>query len=930
MTSRNWFVCTRMSALMLLAGTASAAMARSDDRHVVRPGNASVEAAFLKANPGTSLYRWDDRITTVYGRAFERGDSPGAVAEAFIARNAGLFGVTPESLVPGTLAKFDAPAKGLMWQDDTGSYKFTLLSFLQTHDGIPVFQSDLRLLVRNEPGNPLVLARSALRSVGDFQIDANAAAEPNIAGAFERAIDRHPGIGSFTPPRVVIFAGDADTAAPARLAVEFEGSVGEPGDFGYEKWHLIADAATGEIIRSQSMITHVDVTGSVKGMATPGYKADICATEVVTPLPYARASIGSTVAYADANGNFTIPNAGSGSVTVTSEIRGRWFRVYDSAAGGANPNTLTMNVTPPGPANFVHNPSNSSATDRSAVNAYIGANRVRDYTLTYDPSYPTIGNQQEWRININVSGSCNAFYNGSSINFYAAGGGCPSTAFGSVVYHEYGHHMVNVAGSGQGMYGEGFGDLMGVVMDDDPVLGYGFSNNCNNGIRTANNGLNYPCSGEIHYCGQLLTACFWSTRNELIVSNPSNYRDLLGSWAVNSVQLHNGTEITPQITIDVLTLDDDDADISNGTPHYAQINEGFSDHNMDGPAIDALSFSFPEALPEFVDPEGGTTIKVEVTPNLSNTLDTSSGRMYVDVESDGSFVSTSMSYLGSNVFEATFPPSTCGTTVRYYFEAKTGSGTTLRSPLTAPAEYRSILSARGIDATYADNCDTPEGDNGWESTYGPGVLNNYGVWERAVPDAGAGGPALDFDGSGSCWVTANLPTSNPKTDPKVNVPVVLTSSTISDSVPEAVFSYATWLSIVPDRGDDSMLVEVSNNNGATWTTLENATASTGGWQTRHFRLADYLPVTSQMKFRFTVTDAAPDSPVEAALDAFSIGIIECYCPADHNQDGFVTGEDFDEFIGAFEAGDGASDFNGDGFVTGEDFDEFSIAFSAGC
>jgi hypothetical protein len=51
--------------------------------------------------------------------------------------------------------------------------------------------------------------------------------------------------------------------------------------------------------------------------------------------------------------------------------------------------------------------------------------------------------------------------------------------------------------------------------------------------------------------------------------------------------------------------------------------------------------------------------------------------------------------------------------------------------------------------------------------------------------------------------------------------------------------------------------------------------------------------------------------------------------ADFNGDGFLTGEDFDLFVQAFEIGDSASDFNGDGFITGEDFDLFVQAFEAG-
>ena len=54
------------------------------------------------------------------------------------------------------------------------------------------------------------------------------------------------------------------------------------------------------------------------------------------------------------------------------------------------------------------------------------------------------------------------------------------------------------------------------------------------------------------------------------------------------------------------------------------------------------------------------------------------------------------------------------------------------------------------------------------------------------------------------------------------------------------------------------------------------------------------------------------------------------CTADFNDDGFLTFEDFDAFIGAFESGDASGDFNADGFITFEDFDAFVGAFEAGC
>jgi hypothetical protein len=54
------------------------------------------------------------------------------------------------------------------------------------------------------------------------------------------------------------------------------------------------------------------------------------------------------------------------------------------------------------------------------------------------------------------------------------------------------------------------------------------------------------------------------------------------------------------------------------------------------------------------------------------------------------------------------------------------------------------------------------------------------------------------------------------------------------------------------------------------------------------------------------------------------------CSADFNRDGFLTFEDFDAFVAAFEDGDADTDFDGDGFLTFEDFDAFVAAFGASC
>jgi hypothetical protein len=269
-------------------------------------------------------------------------------------------------------------------------------------------------------------------------------------------------------------------------------------------------------------------------------------------------------------GDFTI--AGSGNITST--LDGQWFDSQNQSGSDAS-------LTQSNPY-FMHNSANNNEQYRAQVNAYLQANVVRDYVLSFAPNFPTIGTQTSFPVKTGVSGTCNAFYDYSSINFYNAGGGCSNTAFSVIVHHEYGHHLVAVGGSGQGMYGEGMGDVLGVLITGDNQLARGFySDDCVNGIRNADNNHQYPCSGGIHDCGQLISGCVWDTVAIMEAAYPGQGVSIVSNLAINSIPMHSGTEIDPTITTDWLVLDDDDGDLSNGTPHSVQILAGFAMHSMD-------------------------------------------------------------------------------------------------------------------------------------------------------------------------------------------------------------------------------------------------------------------------------------------------------------------------------------------------------------
>ncbi|MEW6251856.1 MAG: hypothetical protein AB1716_14515 [Planctomycetota bacterium] len=542
---------------------------------------ANVTAALHAAYPGVMLYEEGPLVTRVFGVPFGYGASPEASAAEFVQRFSGVFGVPAQDLQPGSYLN-GALTQPVMYEN--GEFRFTLVYYTQVRDELPVFRGELKVLTLNQPGAPVVWAGSTLMPLDGFRVPAGALDNVNVSAAQAAAALAVPGVIAFSDHYPVIYAGQNHQPAAPHVAIVFHGSDGLEGSPEPVQYLFVADAATGEILYKENEILDVDVTGTVHAIATPTPpelpKAAECLTSSEMALPYLRVGIGTNYVYADPNGNFTIPNSGSNPVTVSASLQyGRWFKVTNGAS------LSQSNVTPPGPVHFLFDPNDTELT-RAEVNGYIQANKTRDFVLVQNPLYPGIYSYTTpFTINVNITSTCNAYYNGSSINFYRAGGGCYNTAYSGVVSHEYGHHVVQMAGSGQGAYGEGMADCVALLMADDPILGYGFRTNCAQGIRNAANTMQYPCSGEIHYCGQLLSGCVWSTRNELRNAYPNEYLSIISRLTINSVLLHSGTSITPQITIDFLTVDDDDGNIYNGTPHLNQICAGFGAHNMTCPPI---------------------------------------------------------------------------------------------------------------------------------------------------------------------------------------------------------------------------------------------------------------------------------------------------------------------------------------------------------
>ncbi len=600
------------AALCLLAAAAGFAGCSEGDAPVESSGKAAPPSlastlSRLKAvHPKAQVGVRGDRIRRIYGPT-ATGKTPPAAAESFRQKAASAFGIDADELRAAKLAASaslrstsGSNGVGLMYDRATGKYKFRLFSYAQERDGVPVFRSGLRTLVREGSDNPVVWANADLRPMGNFRVRAvkpravdpakSLAALRAQSGATAPSALRQLG----TPTRTIFAGVGADSAEP-RLALQYTAQdVSGPG-----KWTFVADAETGEILHVESNL-HFDVTGSVNAEVTTGSASMECAELGNVPLAHAEVTSAAGNAITSPSGAFTIVQQGSGPVTVTSRVSGRFFEI---TSDGSSPASLSLTVTPPASADFLHR---DSATPKEAVlaqlNAYQHANELRDLLLDYVPGYPIISEQTDFPIHVNQSDAvtCDrtggAWYDNDSsvrsLNFCPKTAERNNTAFGGIVHHEYGHHIIDMGGSNQSEYGEGMADAIAMLLSKDPRIAVGYyAGDCSRFLRNADNDCQYSetdcssCGPGIYECGAVLTGTIWDIWQALDATEPATSDDLIRSLVFSSIPMHTGDAIDPSIAVDFLTLDDDDELIENGTPHYAEICAGFAAHGMDCPPI---------------------------------------------------------------------------------------------------------------------------------------------------------------------------------------------------------------------------------------------------------------------------------------------------------------------------------------------------------
>jgi choice-of-anchor B domain-containing protein len=339
-----------------------------------------------------------------------------------------------------------------------------------------------------------------------------------------------------------------------------------------------------------------------------------------------------------------------------------------------------------------------------------------------------------------------------------------------------------------------------------------------------------------------------------------------------------------------------------------------------------LALAQSGSQPSSVRPSGEDTLEVRAVKRDGVEVAT----VDLMLNTGSGFEAIPMSDVGDGNYSAQLPVINCGSDVSYYYTATTSDGFVSTFPADAPSEVLSVDVISDVEEIFSDNFQT---NRGWSVS---GSVAD-GAWQRGVPVGGGdrGDPGTDFDNSGRCYLTDNEDGNSDVDDGST----ILTSPALDASAGNTTLQYALWYSNNVGVVDDSMTVELSNNNGGSWTVIDTIGPDSqgGGWVEYSFDVDSiFASPSSQMRVRFVVSDLGEGSVVEAGVDAVQLVVASCEDPdlgcsaADLTGDGSLNFFDISAFLAAFGANDPVADFTGDGAFNFFDISEYLSVFGDGC
>jgi hypothetical protein len=656
------------------------------------------------------------------------------------------------------------------------------------------------------------------------------------------------------------------------------------------RWMCFVDAVSGELLYRQNRIVAEgdhgdgqDAGADVTVEATVQLTNPLNAPTVAV-MRNMNLTIGNQDFVTDANG--FVGSGINGPVAHTAELSGLWSTVVNGS------NTPSLSGTLQEGANVVSFDPESSLEDRSA---YYHVNIIHDHCTAILPGFTGM----DFSLTTNVgltTGDCNAFYDGSSINFYLEGNDCYSLALvNDVVYHEYGHgindnyYQVNGGNFINGAMGEGYADFWGFSVTQNPVLAPGYTISDPDAYirRYDQNRKVYPAdiTGEVHADGEIIAGAWWDTY--LLLGNDMQLTTELFAMAYPGLQAETagGNEGVAyrDVLIDVLQADDDDGNLLNGTPHGEAIGEGFRLHGI------TLLTGFDVTHTPMETAPVNDAIIIEANASVTGIFQSYLQGVQLSYRvNQGAWQQMMMTNTGGSNYEASIPGQPMGTVISYYIGLLDVSGVISGVTPSGAADVDPNLPNYllvGYDLKLTENVDNLNELGDWDLGLA-GDNNTTGTWELFDPNptySTVDNTLIQTDdqhtvGGEFCFFTGNGTDSSTPGEADVDAGhTTLRSDPIDlSSYVNPTFTYYRWYTNSPpggaNPGADWWQVQITNN-GTDWVYVENTKSDDRAWRKVAFRVQDFVTPTSAVQLRFIASDSTRvgqnldgGSLVEAAMD----------------------------------------------------------------
>jgi hypothetical protein len=784
------------------------------------------------------------------------------------------------------LRAFNLPLEQLERYNSKPHGRFHYVDYRQRYAGLEVIGS--RATVRLTQDGRVVLF--GLELFPDVQVNTVPALGPEAAApAIAQGIPAEL-LAAEVAPELAVLPYPGPRGLEYRLVYQVEGHFGQlNGVPGLMEGYV--DAHSGELLGRSSRVhdcAHAHGAALSADVDAIGTVTDnpLVATEV-RGLPYLRVVVDGVTYFTDTNGELNLPDL-AGPTPATAYMDGRYARIF-IGAGGSSSASLPITLVP-----GINTINLDDAANTRQISAYYHTNRIWEFVKSYFPGFTVLDFPFTVRVD-RTDGSCNAFYDGTSINFYATGGGCTATSlFSDVVYHEYGHglnydvyqYFGDFSGMTNGAMQEGYADIWGLSITGDPVLARGFTGGSTSFIRRYDiDPKVYPDDliGQVHNDGEIIAGAWWDFG--VFRGSLTEMTDLWLATFPAAMDGPNGTEgtIYRDVLLEALIQDDDDGDISNGTPRGDDIIQAFGLHGITLLANASLEHSPSETLAD--EP---LVIEAELEVDFPAYL----GDLSLVYREQGGTIwnNTLMGPAASSTYTATLPAYPAGTILEYYF---TLTDIYDVQALTVPTRANEVSDPNLPFFHLVEYARRERQD--FDNFAGEWVFNPFGTddatsgrWEMERPQRSTTSGGFvnqpDYDNTPDnnlqfCLVTdatgyssgsgANYDIDDGETS-------VRSKPYNAAALVDPVLSYYRWFSNDPpggaNPGNDPFEVFISND-GSSWTRIRNTFTSDASWRRDVIRISDYVAPTETVYLLFMASDRIlPGQPlnggslVEALVD----------------------------------------------------------------